>query len=381
MTRVAIHRDLIDWACERAGLSPSRLLEKFPRLEQWRSGRARPTLRQVEAFADTVHVPVGYLFLPQPPEEPLPLPDFRTLPGRRPGRPSPDLLDTLRICLERQRWFHEFAETERLPELSFIGSANTSEEPAVVAERIAAALHFDVAQRREFSTWSEALRRFIRQADDAGALVMVSGVVLNNNRRRLNPAEFRGFAIADRLAPLIFINGADSKAAQMFTLAHELAHLWLGQSALSDATAASLPAHQVEAWCNRVAAELLVPEADLRAALRHRESLPEAAARIARQFKVSSLVALRRLLDVGFASRRSFEDAWRTECDRFAALPRSQGGDFYLTTSARVSRRFVGALVASTLEGRTLYRDALRLLGVRKMETFHELARQFRFLP
>ncbi len=99
-------------------------------------------------------------------------------------------------------------------------------------------------------------------------LVMCSGVVLNNNRRKLDPAEFRGFAMADQLAPLVFINGADSKAAQMFTLAHELGHVWLGQSALTDADPSRPANGDLETWCNRVAAELLVPMTVLRQELR-----------------------------------------------------------------------------------------------------------------
>src|SRR5687768_18610267 len=117
------------------------------------------------------------------------------------------------------------------------------------------ALNFDVEERRQLPTWTDARRRFIELADEMGIMVMCSGVVLNNNTRRLDPDEFRGFALADDLAPLVFINGSDTKAAQMFTLAHELAHIWLGQSAVSDAQASQFSDNAVERWCNQVAAE------------------------------------------------------------------------------------------------------------------------------
>ena len=222
-------------------------------------------------------------------------------------------------------------------------------------------------------TWTEALRRFIAQADEAGVLVMVNGVVGNNNRRKLNPDEFRGFALADDLAPLVFINGADSKAAQMFTLAHELAHIWIGASALSDVGPATLPSVDVERWCNRVAAELLVPAAVLRDQIRGDAPIGHEAQRLARYFKVSTLVALRRVHDIGGLTRDEFWRAYRDELDRRGSVEKDSGGDFYLTQAARVSKRFARALVVSTLEGRTLYADAFRLLGFSKMATFHEL--------
>src|SRR5690606_8944895 len=136
---------------------------------------------------------------------------------------------------------------------------------------------------------------FINQADDAGILVMCSGVVQNNNYRKLDVGEFRGFAMTDPLAPLVFINGADTKAAQMFTLAHELAHIWAGQDALSDADASVESDHEAERWCNGVAAELLVPLELVTEADPGGNNPRNRAAHIARRFKVSTLVALRRL--------------------------------------------------------------------------------------
>ena len=379
MTRVAVNPALIRWARERAGLAQEALAAKFKKLPEWEAGETQPTLKQVEAFAHAVHVPVGYLFLTEPPDEPIPIPDFRTVAGRAVRQPSPNLLDTIYACQERQSWYRDFARVAQQPEVGFVGSATVETPPEAVAARMRETLGFDLAARRVCPTWADALRLFIRQAEGAGVLVMVSGVVMSNTHRRLDPAEFRGFALCDPLAPLIFVNGADTKAAQMFTLAHELAHLWLGASALSNSEAAPRPGvRREEAWCNAVAAELLVPLAALRAELREAEALPQALARLARAFKVSTLVVLRRLLDADWLDRGRFDAAWAQESARLRTLAQrgSDGGDFYRTTLSRVSRRFAHALVVSTLEGQTLYRDAYRMLGVSKAETFNRLGRE-----
>lgn len=379
MKRVAVSPSLLIWARERAGLTADELSRRLPKIAEWEDGRTLPTLRQLEAFANAVHVPIGYLFLTDPPDEPLPIPDFRTVEGRAIRRPSPDLLDTLYACQERQAWYREFAQISRLPPLDIVGSATIDAAPDAVAGRMRDALGFDLDQRRDCRTWTEALRLFIRQADRVGVLVMVNGVVLSNNRRPLDPAEFRGFALVDPLAPLVFVNGADTKAAQMFTLAHELAHVWLGASALSDMGAGPPRGHRTEeVWCNRVAAELLAPLELVRAELTAEEPLSETLQRLARRFKVSTLVILRRLLDVGHLTRDAFEPAWSSEIARLRSIERKGpgGGDFYRTTLARMSRRFARAVVESALEGQTLYRDAFRMLGVSKTATFNSLGRE-----
>jgi Zn-dependent peptidase ImmA (M78 family) len=204
------------------------------------------------------------------------------------------------------------------------------------ASSIRTALGFHLEAQRRLPTWTDAMRRFIELADALGVLVMVSGVVGSNNQRPLDPEEFRGFALADPLAPLVFINGADTKAAQMFTLAHELAHLWLGESALSDACAAEAPTQVVERWCNRVAAEMLIPlsvfsavhdpEADLRGELD----------RLARRFKVSTLVVLRRMHDASSLMGDAYWRAYNAEVERLQELSGGSGGNFYLTLGARV---------------------------------------------
>jgi Zn-dependent peptidase ImmA (M78 family) len=163
----------------------------------------------------------------------------------------------------------------------------------------------------------------------------------------------------------------------MFTLAHELAHLWLGESALSDTGPNSTPQNQVERWCNSVAAELLAPLAVIRAEIRADEELEATVNRLARRFKVSTLVILRRLLDAGALTRPQFVAAYAQEVEKLKEKMSGDtgGGNFYFTTAARVGKRFARALLESTLEGRTLYRDAFRMLGIAKTETFNELGR------
>ena len=373
--RVGVKPELLRWARERADADINFLIRKFPKYLEWESGNVQPTYKQLERYAKTVHAGVGFFFLSEPPKERFPIPDFRSTDGEPIRRPSVDLLDTVYLCQRRQDWYREFAIIEGDDPLPFINSAKLGEDVEAVAARIRSALGFDLEERRTCPTWTQAFRMFIEKSDALGVLVLVSGVVKNNTHRRLDSREFRGFAMPDDLAPLIFVNGADSKAAQMFTLAHEIAHLWLGATALSNSQPDTFTEHEVEFWCNRVAAELLVPLNVLRAEYRPGAKLHEELTRLAHRFKVSSLVVLRRIYDVNGLTLDEFHHAYLQEVERLKERPAKNGGSFHPAQSARLGKRFARALVADTLEGRTMFRDALRLLGFSKMETFHNLAR------
>lgn len=353
-------------------IEPEALAERFPRLDAWERGQLRPTLKQLEEFAKATHAPIGYFFLPAPPVERMPIPDFRTVAGRHVARASPDLLDTIHLCQQRQEWYREFARSIGERPLTAVGSVTVTTDVRHAAEQIRTAIGFDLKERQRIPTWTDALRRFIELADAAGVMVMVSGVVGSNNRRKLDPEEFRGFALADPLAPLVFLNGSDSKAAQMFTLAHELAHIWLGQSAVSDAQPSEVSDNRIERWCNEVAAELLVPIEVFQDDCDRTADLQTEMNRLARRFKVSTLVILRRMRDAGLSAAR-FREAYEAEVERLRAMPTGGGGNFYLTLGARASKRFARALVVSTLEGRSSFTEAFRLLGFKKMATFREL--------
>ena len=385
MNRVRVQPALLRWARERSRRSAADLQKRFSRLEAWEQGSTLPTLKQLEAYARATRTPIGYFFLQEPPVESLPVTDFRTVGNADVRRPSPDLLDMLYLCQQRQDWYRDEARTSGEQPLAFVGSLDTSEDTITGAARLRDTLGFDIEQQRKAPTWDQALRQFIRHADASGVLVMVSGVVGSNTHRLLDPKEFRGFALADPFAPLVFINGKDAKAAQIFTLAHEIAHLWLGESGVSNpqvedadfvADAESTPHRSSENWCNLVAAELLVPANVLCKEFSADTPLPTEANRLARRFKVSVPVVLRRIKDVVGLSHDAYWQAYRQAAKQAQESRRSSGGDSYRNVGARCSKRFARALVASVLEGRTSYTESMRLLDIKNPSTLGTLAQK-----
>lgn len=372
--------DLLRWAVERAGWDEQTAMRRFPHLDDWTAGTRQPTLKQLEKFAHATHAPFGQLFLPEPPIEPLPVPDLRTIKDAAVRRPSADLLDTIYLCQERQDWYREFAAENGLDPVGYIGSVAIDDDPVEIARRMHALLGGTHPRQAVPGDWSATFRQLVDGIEASGALVMVSGVVGTNTHRALDPEEFRGFALADEVAPLVYVNGADTKAAQTFTLIHEFAHLWLGGSALSDANVAERSVNATERWCNDVAAEFLVPVDLLRAEYRG-DASPEALDELARRFAVSTLVVLRRIADAGFLSWDDFRARYVDEQQRVMAKlaevrENGRGGNYYNTQPLRLSRQFARSVIESTREGSTRYRDAYQLLGMAKHSTFEGLADQ-----
>lgn len=376
VVRVDVAPSLLEWAVERAGWDEETTQKRAPKLDGWLRGDQRPTLKQLEQFAHATHTPFGLLFLPEPPAEPVPIPDMRTIGNVAVPRPSADLLDTIYLCQARQEWYREYERQQGSEPLPFVGSATVDTPSVQAAREIRQTLGFDLTNRSRYANSDDALRQLIDLIEGIGVLVMVSGIVGGDTHRALDPDEFRGFALSDPLAPLIFVNGADTKAAQIFTLIHELAHIWLGGSALSDAAMVSRDGVAEELWCNRVAAEVLVPLASLRSDYQGKPTAQEVT-RLARRYKVSTLVILKRFFDAKFLSwdrYRELYDAERENVIMHARRNRGSGGNYYNTQPLRLSRHFARAVITSTYEGDTSYREAYQLLGTRKHETFTRLA-------
>jgi Zn-dependent peptidase ImmA (M78 family) len=375
MSRVAVSPGVLKWAQERSGVSTTALRKRFGRLAEWESGETRPTLRQLEDYARMTFTPLGYLFLDEPPEEIAPIPTYRTVGDGSPVKPSPDLLDTIYSMLRRQDWMRDYLIQQGCEPFAFVGSTSASADPRAVAQAIRQTLDLGSSWASRYRTWTAALDGLMGRAEAAGVLVMMNGVVGNNTHRALDPNEFRGFVLSDSYAPLVFLNGADGRAAQMFTLAHELAHVWIGNSAAFDLRLMQPSTASAEIFCDAVAAEFLLPESELRAVWPEYRNAPEPFEQVAQHFKVSSLVGARRALDLHLIGRDRFFEFYEAflEDTRRTRANRDPGGDFYNSQPNRVGRRFGDAVVRAVQEGRLLYRDAYALTGLRG-PTFDEYA-------
>ncbi len=380
--KITLQPAILEWARERAGLSEIALAKKLTakpeQVEKWEED-GNLTYKRAEKLAKVTHTPFGYLFLSEPPKEKLPVADFRTLGSEEGGRPSPELLDVLYDAMRKQDWYREHLLELGEDPVKFVGSATVKTDMKELADAIRRNFKFNSQLRATASNWEQALSLMFDHCEEQGVMIIRSGIADGNTHRPLSIEEFRGFALTDAYAPLVFINSKDSPAGQMFTLVHELVHLWLGLSGVSNLEQSYAPTKRVEIFCNAVAAEVLVPMAELKDALKERIDTVDA---LRRRFKVSSLVILRRLHDVKEIDRAQFQELYKAEEVAFANKRETQasGGNYYATQRVRSGgNRFARALIASTLEGRTPYREAQGLLGIKKVETFKKFAIELKF--
>ena len=363
MTQAALVNPLIlTWSRLRAGLSTEQLARKLPvkteRLESWEAGKAKPTFLQAQKWANAAHIPFGFLFLPQPPVESLPLPDLRTVGGLAPARPSLNLLDTVKDAIRKQDWYLDYLQEHERAHLDFVGRFNFRSPVKTVVADMRKTLGVDPAASR--LDYEKYIRALIQAAEDIGILVMRSGIAAGNTHRKLEVSEFRGFAISNIFAPVIFINSSDAPAARLFTLIHELTHIWIGTSGVSSGSANG---RDEERFCNAVAGEFLAPEELFRKLWNPRieweENLPPLAAR----FHISKLAVGRRAQDLGLIPKEQYRTYYLNILKAYQNKE-DGSGNYYRTLIAKNSVRLSKAVLSETFSGRLLLRDAGTILGV-----------------
>jgi Zn-dependent peptidase ImmA (M78 family)/DNA-binding XRE family transcriptional regulator len=358
---------VIRWAIARASTTPEKLAKRLhatrTAIAAWEQGDSLPSFSQAQKLAEALYIPFGYLFLPNPPNETIPITDFRAAPGKR-IRPSADLVDLVNDVIFKHQWYRDFIERGGAVPLPFVGRFSAAANGKVSAD-ISKALRVEEIRQRCTGP-DEFYRGLIRSAEAEGILVMRTGIVAGNTRRKLSVKEFRGFAISDPIAPLIFINTKDWLRSQIFTLAHELAHIWIGKTGISNEAINVDANNPVEQFCNNTAADVLVPASEFGAVWDEPKPIAAKLEHSARHFKVSTLVVLRRAYDLQRIVKTQYLKLYEQE-ERSFQKPGSQrrgGGSFYNNVIARNSPTLTKVVVQGAVNGKVLYRDAARLLNI-----------------
>jgi len=360
-----INPDVLRWARERASLSTSTLAKSLGTQEDnvlaWEQGKKKPSFNQAMNYARQTYIPFGYLYLSQPPVESLPLPDLRTINGKRDHGYSLALMDTIRWAMERQEWYRDYLISQGVTENRIVGRFSVSDSVAVIVADIRATL--GIPSKPNHGDFDDYFKDLISKIEIAGILVMRNSIVNNNTSRPLFVEEFRGFAISDKLAPVIFINTADCPEARLFTLAHELSHIWIGRSGVSDGDPANHRAEEI--LCNAVAAELLTPEREFLASweadIEWQENIPP----LTKFFHVSSWVIARRALTFNLITPSEYGAFIARKIAEHEARSKNGTPPYNRLQTGRVSKTLATAVASEALSGRMLYRDAARLIGVK----------------
>lgn len=382
MVEALITGKMISWAIERIGETPGSFAHKLKikpeRLLAWEGEKEYPTIRKAEELARKLKIPFGYLYLTSRPIENLPLPDLRTISSTPPSRPSPNFLDVIYDALRKRDWYREYLQKEKASIVPFIGRFGLTDNPNNVASSIRNTLQINENLRHQARTWEEFLTLLIRKAEESRILVLRTGIVGNNVYRKLEVDEFRGFALSDDLAPLVFINENDFKTAQIFTLAHELAHLWIGESGVSNPDY-KLRANQqkfvVDQFCDKVAAEVLVPGDDFDLRWDDSKSVDNNLQNLATFYRVSAFVILRRAYTLDKIVPDVYQDKYQELLAQTRVKPTQPGGNFYNLVMSRNSSTLTKSLLVAVAENKASPTEAARLLNMhvasfRNVETY-----------
>jgi Zn-dependent peptidase ImmA (M78 family) len=387
-----INPSILAWARQSAGLSledaaskigiqPSAASSAAEKLEALESGQRFPTRNQLAKIASVYRRPVVTFYLKQPPAQASRGEDFRTLPFEVPPRESAKLDALLRDIRARQEMVKSILEDEdEATPLDFVGSATVQQGVQAVIDSIAAKLEIqlDTLSRRNGSA-DDLFKDLRSRSERIGVFVLLVGD-LGSHHHTISERVFRGFAIADRVAPFVVINDQDAKAARAFTLLHELAHIWLGQTGVSGMVGegeAKTPEGAIEQFCNDVAGRFLLPDQAFTAGPDFTPAdLPRAMAAIARMaeaWRVSEPMVAHRMHRMKWINGPTYRELasqyaarWQRQRARTKEEAKdSEGGPSYYTVKQfKLGAALIGLVQRSVRDNLLSHTKAAKVLGV-----------------
>ncbi len=366
-----ITKEMLEWARKRTlgTLDDAAKYLKIDKtkLEAWEQGRSQPTFNQAQDIARKLKIPFGYLYLSKPPDESLPLPDLRVKPGTAPKNPSPDFLEILYDAMRKQEWYRDYLIAEDADPVPFVSRYSISSPVETVANDIRQTLNLDEKFRRKTRDQGGFYNKLVEQIESSGVLVLRTSIVASNTKRKLDPKEFQGFAMPDTLAPLIFVNQNDYLSARIFTLMHELVHIWMGVSGVSIQDYLEMHSKQDEPTqrrANEIAAEILVPAKDLRSRWQKYHDIDQGLEELRLYYRVSIFVVLRRAYDLGMISFDAYHSKYDELIKGITPKKKGGGGGSYQTYFSRNSSVLATTILNSVSEGKMLPTQASKLLNV-----------------
>jgi Zn-dependent peptidase ImmA (M78 family) len=380
----AVNPDILEWARRTAGLSleaAAHALElkeahgvpSAERLEALEKGKEEPSRPLLLKMAKAYRRSLLVFYLEQPPKTGDRGKDFRTLPGGQPPLYNPVLDTLIRDVRGRQSIIRSLLEDEEAEQLPFIGSASMEVPVPALAERIVGQIAFNLNTFREQGSVAEAFSYLRSRIEEAGIFVLLLGN-LGSHHTNIPIDTFRGFAMADDIAPIAIINDNDARSAWSFTALHEVAHLWLGDTGVSGWTTDLA----VEQYCSDVAAEILLPPRELDefgvVGKLPFERLIDAVGAFATKRRISRAMVGYRLFRRGSITHKTwneltkrFKEDWLAQKQREAIKQAAKEGgpSYYVVRRHRIGRALLDLADRSLNDGALTYTKAGRLLGVR----------------
>ena len=343
----------------------------------WMTGKKTPTFNQLEQFSKATNIPFGYFFLSTPPIEKMELLEYRTVDSLDIEKPSRNLIDTINEMEAVQEWMRDYVKGADLGELNYVGALKGNEDIGSIASTIMESLRLSKEWFLDGSDAWDSFKLLRERLEDIGTIVMMNGIVGSNTHRSLDINEFRAFTIIDKYAPLIFINANDSSNGRLFSLAHEMTHIWFGvNSFYNDYQHPINGISSLEVLCNAVAAELLAPIEMFNTSWREdkTDDIAEKISNIAGYFRCGTTVIARRALDQGLIDKATYTKLAESAIAKYREKRSEQGsgGNYYNTLKTRIDKRLVLALSNSVYEGKTTFIEAFRLTNTSR-KTFSAL--------
>lgn len=374
---VNIQPAIISWALSQT--SEEKLGAKLvENIKCWLDGTKNPTFNQIEDFSKKSHIPLGYFFLQTPPIEQISLLKYRTVDSIELTNPSRNLIDTIHEMEAVQEWMVNYRKEWNYDVICVVGSLKDNTDISVIADTMRKDLGLDAEWYEECMNPSEAFNKVRGLLEECGIVVMMNGIVGKNTHRPLDINEFRAFVMVSEWAPLIFINGADSIAGRLFSLFHEMVHLWIGENDLyNDRRYSTRGIKPVEVICNAVAGELMVPNVAFLEKWNNNinDNIHEKIKELAKVFRCSNSVIARRALDNKKIDKDIYNQVITEAMEAYvrAKQEKNSGGDYYRVARSKLDGVFVRALCESVNSGRTSFTEAYRLTNTTS-KTFSEVA-------